>query len=82
MELERLQREGRLAEKEMEAKRLELKAKGLIDSVRLHLDPFEKLEEIDIEVASQEMTNLTATLLKYREICGDIKNIRKALGRT
>ena len=81
MERERLQFQGRLAEKELSAKKLELKAEGLRDVIRLHIDPFAKIEEIDVEVAFQAMTELVDATLEYREILGEIKAIKKALGR-
>jgi len=51
MDRERLQREGRLSLREKEAKALEMKCRGLIDSVRLQLDPLERIEELDMELA-------------------------------
>ncbi len=81
MDRERLQREGRLSMREKEAKALELKCRGLIDSVRLQLDPLEKIEELDMELAFQEMADLMGAFLDYRQALGDIKAIRKALGK-
>lgn len=80
MERERLQYQGRLREKELEAEKLKLKAKGLRDSLRMHLDPFEKIEEIDVAVAYGEMGDLADTVLKLREALAEIAAIRKALG--
>jgi len=81
MDRERLQREGRLSLRAKEAKALEMKCKGLIDSVRLQLDPLEKIEELDMELAFQEMADLMKTFLEYREALEDIKAIKKALGK-
>lgn len=80
MDREKLQREGRLSVKEKERKGLELRIKGLIDSVRLHLDPLEAIEELNMEVAFQEMSELFQAWLEHREIGADIRAIRKALG--
>jgi len=81
MDRERLQREGRLSLREKEAKALEMKCRGLIDSVRLQLDPLERIEELDMELAFQEMADLMKTFLEYREALEDVKAIRKALGK-
>lgn len=78
---ERLQHEGLLAQKENEARHLRLKCEGLRDSVRSQLDPLEKIEDLHIEIALEAMTELWSTYLKLLEILGDIKNIKKALGR-
>lgn len=81
MERERLQFQGRLAEKELEAKNLKLKAEGLRDTIRLYMDPFAKIEDIDIGVAYQAMNELMQTLVKYKDILAEITAIKKALGR-
>ena len=81
MERERLQFQGRLVEKELEAKNLKLKAEGLRDQIRNILDPFEPIKDLDIEAAFQAMTELVDVDLKYREVLGEIKAIRKALGK-
>jgi len=80
MDRERLQYQGRLREKELEAERLALKARGLRDSLRLHLDPFAKVEEIEAEIAFQEMTDLARTVLDLRAVRAEIAAVKKALG--
>lgn len=81
MERERLQFQGRLVEKELEAKNLNLKAEGLRGTIRMYLDPFAEFDEMDIEVAFQAMTEFADTILKYKELLGEIKAIKKALGK-
>jgi len=81
MDKERLQFQGRLAVKKQEAVKLELKIKGLIESVRIHLDPLEKIEELEIDVAFSQMTELVATWAEYKEILDDIAAANKILGR-
>jgi len=80
MDRERLQYQGRLREKELEAERLGLKAKGLRDSLRLHLDPFDRIEEIDVALAYGEMGDLAETVLKLKEALSEIAAIKRALG--
>jgi len=81
MDKERLQFQGRLAVKKQEAVKLELKMKGLIESVRIHLDPLEKIEELEIDVAFSQMTELVATWAEYKGILDDIAAANKILGR-
>lgn len=73
--------QGRLGEKEMKARSLKLSAEGLIKSLREILDPFEPVEDLNIELASQEMANLEKTMLELRDTLHDITAIKKALGR-
>jgi hypothetical protein len=81
MDRERQMHQGRLAIKKQEAKAFELKIKGLLESVRLHLDPLEKIAELEIDVAFSQMTELVATWAEYKEILADIKAANKILGR-
>jgi hypothetical protein len=78
---ERLRFQGRLLEKEQEAKSLELRIQGLRDSIREILDPFEKISEINTPVAFEQMTELVDLHLRYSQALAEIKAIRKALGR-
>ena len=81
MDRERQNFEGGLAVGQRKAKELELKIKGLIESVRLHLNPLEKIEELEIDVAFSQMMELAATWTDYKEILADIKAAKKILGR-
>ena len=81
MDRERLQQEGHLAVKKQEAKRLQYVIKGLLDSVRLSLDPLEKIEDLEIDVAFQEMAELAKAWAEYKEIMEEIKAANKILGR-
>ena len=81
MDRERQQIEGGLAVRQREAKGLEIKAKGLLDSVRLHLDPLEKIEDLDIDIAFSQMTELVATWGEYKELLAGIAKAKKILGR-
>jgi len=78
---ERLQHEGLLGEKEREAKSLRLRCEALRDSARSHLDPLEKIEELNIELTFQAVTDLWNAYLQLLELLGEIKNIKKALGK-
>jgi len=78
---ERLRHEGLLSEKEREARSLRLRCETLRGSVRDHLDPFEPIEELNIEAALETMSELWSLYMQLLEKLGDIRNIRKALGR-
>ena len=78
---ERLKFQGRLTEKELEAKTLRMKIEGLVKSMRDNLDPFEKPEELPLGLVSEqsfEIRNLQINLIAAND---EIKAINKALGR-
>ena len=77
---ERLQHEGLLGEKERQAKSLELTCASLRDAIRAMLDPFQPVEELNVEAAFETMTELLSLYMHLLELRGDIKNIKKALG--
>ena len=81
MDKEKQMHEGRLAMDKQETIKLELKIKGLLESIRIHLDPLEKIEELEIDVAFQEMAELVATWREYKVILANIKKAHKILGR-
>ena len=81
MDKERQQLEGGLAIGKREAKKLEIKARGLLESIRLHLDPLEKIEELEMDVALQQMIELEATWAKYKDLLEGIARAKKILGR-
>ena len=76
---EKLQAEGRLLEKRNEVRHLKLKCEGLRDTVRLYTDPLARIEELEIELAFEAMTELMATHLNLTEALGELANIEKAL---
>ena len=76
---ERLQAKGRLLEKQNQVRHLKLKCEGLRDTVRLYMDPLAKIEDLEIELAFEVMTELMATYLKLIEGLGELANIEKAL---
>jgi len=78
---ELLQHEGLLLEKKQKAKKLELRIMASRDTVRTSLDPYIKIEDLEIDVAFEAMTELVAAHLKLTELLGEIKNIKRALGR-
>ena len=72
---------GRLAATELEAKNREIAAKGLVNSLRNLLDPFEALEELSDEQILDQALRLANMLIAYREKRAEIAALRKALGR-
>ena len=78
---ERLKHEGRLAEKEREAKRLTLKIKGLVDSMRDALDPFEPALGLDLELVAEQAIEIRSAQIDLVAIDAEIKAILKVLGR-
>ena len=78
---ERLKHEGRLAEKERESKTLRLKIKGLIESMRNLLDPFENPLELELELVHGQAIEIRAAQIDLIAVEEEIKAIKKALGR-
>ena len=77
---ERLKFQGRLAEKELEAKTLKLRIEGMRDSIRSHLDPFESIENIKAHLVAGQAVDLSEYHTMYIETLGDIWMLKKELG--
>ena len=78
---ERLQFQGRLGEKKIEAKKIELKANGLVDTMRNGLSPFEAIEDLNTELIVEQALDLAQSKIDYIAILKEIKAIQKALGK-
>jgi len=78
---ERLKYEGRLGVEKRKVKALELKMQGLRDSIRNILDPFEKLELIETDVAASQCVELSGLQIELKESLETIRALNKALGR-
>ena len=81
MDRERMQIEGGLAVRQREAVKLGIKCKGLIENVRMHMNPTEKIEDLEIDIAFQQMAELVATWSEYKGLLADIAKAKKILGR-
>ena len=77
---ERLKYQGRLAEKRLELKKLKLRIEGMIDSIRTHLDPFEKIENLKARLIAGQAVDLSEYHTMYIETLEDIRKIEKELG--
>ena len=77
---ERLTIRGRLAEKEQEARLLEISIQGDIAAVRSCLAPFAPLVEIKAEEAAVQAVELAAKHADYLGIVAKIAAMKKALG--
>lgn len=78
---ERLKFQGRLAEKELRARELKLKMKGLISAIRDRLDPFEDLMSIETEIAYEQSFELYRVQVECKAVMAEIEGIKKALGK-
>lgn len=78
---ERLGFLGRLREKELEIRKLTLKAEGLRDSIRNVLDPFEKIERIRADVAAEQAVELADLVIRIAGLADEIAAIKRALGK-
>ena len=81
MENERIQSEGRLAITQNETRQLEIRAKGLVRSLRGQLDPFCAVEDLNGDQVADLALQLRNILISHREKSELVAAIRKALGR-
>jgi hypothetical protein len=78
---ERLKFGGRLREKELDLKGLQLRIRGLVESIRNNLDPLGEIEDIKADIAAEQSIELAGLKIKYTETLADIQAIKKALGK-
>lgn len=72
---------GRLEEAKLKAKALKLKAEGLRDSVRDHLDPFEEVFDLKLDVVAAQALELAELQIQHKAVSEKIKALEKSLGR-
>jgi len=77
---ERLKFMGRLKEKELEAEKLKLRIEGLRDSIRDILDPFESVEDLKMDVATEQIVMMGGLYDRYLDLLKDIARLKKELG--
>ena len=77
---EQLKFRGRLAEKELEAKKLSLRMEGLRDSIRELLDPFENVAALRTDVAMEQVIELAGLSIDLKEAIETIAALKKILG--
>lgn len=72
---------GHLGEKELEAKHIALKIRGLRDSLRNLLDPFADIEYLPVDVITEQAIELGACHIEYKAALNEIREIKRVLGR-
>jgi len=81
MSQERLMMEGKLAELKRQRDKLLLKADGLINAIRLEINPALKgVEDMDIAQADLRMDELLMAQVELLSIAGDIERLKRELG--
>ena len=81
LEGERLQFQGRLGEKKLEAEKAKIKIKGLVDSLRTLLNPFVAVDDIDTDLVVEYAMDLAQLKIIYVTTMQEIVAIKKALGK-
>lgn len=81
LEGERLQFQGRLCEKKLEAEKAKIKIKGLVDSMRTLLNPFVDVDDLDTELIVEYALDLAQLKIMYVTVRQEIEAIKKALGK-
>ncbi|PKN67175.1 MAG: hypothetical protein CVU57_04280 [Deltaproteobacteria bacterium HGW-Deltaproteobacteria-15] len=77
---ERLKFQGKLYEKNIEAKRLQELLKGLVKSLRDALDPTEPVEQLDRELIVQQAGEFGMKQIELLEVMAEIRVIKRELG--
>lgn len=72
--------QGQKAEKALEAKRLETSIKGLRDNMRVLLNPFYKVGDIDQEQLAGQAFEFCDKVTRYKAVTAEIEAINKSLG--
>lgn len=80
MDHERIKHRGRLAEAREKASRLKLKLMGLVETMRSHLDPFEPVESLNLDLVAELAIEARAAQIDYQAVLEEIRAISKALG--
>jgi hypothetical protein len=77
---ERLKHEGRLMEQERAERECRLCLEGLRDSIRDILDPVEPVQDLKMDVALAQMSEMARRWADHKEILQKIALIKKILG--
>ena len=77
---ERLKYQGRLVEKRIEAKNLKLRIEGIVDSIRSHLDPFDKIENIKARLVARQAVDLSEYHTMYTTALDEIQKLKEEIG--
>jgi len=77
---EKIRLKGRLTEAKSQLKELEIKADGLIISLRLHIDPYKKLTELEGKIIAQQSNELARICEEAKRLEAEIKEMEADLG--
>lgn len=77
---ERLKHQGRLAVLRERKAKLEIKLSGLRTAIRDNLDPFERVEDLNLELVCEQAIEARTQQIEYLETAQQIKAVEKALG--
>ena len=78
---ERLRFQGRLGEKKLEAKKIDVKITGLRSGMIDNLYPFDEIEDLNTDLIVEQALELAQLKIDYVSAEKEIKAIQKALGR-
>lgn len=77
---ERVRLRGILVEKKIILKNLEIKADGLVISLRMNLDPYKDIIELPAEIINSQANELANTIIMAKELAREIKKLEEELG--
>lgn len=78
---ERLKFVGRLEEKRLLIEKLELQLAGLRDSIRDHLDPFEPIKDLKLDIVAQQALEMAELQIELKTAREEMQAIKKVLGK-
>ena len=76
---EMLKYKGRLSEKKLELKRVEIKFNGLLKAIRNELDPFEKIKNIHVDQVMELAIELSKLKIDHDALVCEIEAIEKVI---
>ena len=77
---ERLIVRGQLSELQKKAEELRIRITGLRKSLRINLNEFLPVEDLDAGVISDQALEMSGLVIDYREALAQIQAMKKALG--
>lgn len=76
---ERLKFQGKLAELDLEARKLDLQACGMVRSLRDLLDPTVRTEDLEQDLIADQALRLASAVIERRRVLAEIREIKKLI---
>ena len=77
---ERLQIKGRLIERKQKREEFKISIRGLIRDLRRTLDPYNEIEDLDIDYCVRAVLSLQTAQASYKAVQREIRQLENDLG--